>query len=171
MNNELKFKLNSELNYLEDDMFKDLKKREAKRNPVTESFQEFTKQFDSVETGGNGLSVNRYVFMESEEELTAPPESLDEAANETDVDDNDSNETPNETSSDNEQMILKKIQKARLKTMMKIHQIQQMLTKKIQPMTKEPLLTAEKMIKLSIILSIIQLILLILKLILILMND
>ena len=102
MNNELKFKLNSELNYLEDDMFKDLKKREAKRNPVTESFQEFTKQFDSVETGGNGLSVNRYVFMESEEELTAPPESLDEAANETDVDDNDSNETPNETSSDNE---------------------------------------------------------------------
>lgn len=102
MNNELKFKLNSELNYLEDDMFKDLKKREAKRNPVTESFQEFTKQFDSVETGGNGLSVNRYVFMESEEELTAPPESLDEAANETDVDDNDSNETPNETSSNDE---------------------------------------------------------------------
>ena len=102
MNNELKFKLNSELNYLEDDMFKDLKKREAKRNPVTESFQEFTKQFDSVETGGNGLSVNRYVFMESEEELTAPPESLDEGANETDVDDNDSNETPNETSSDDE---------------------------------------------------------------------
>lgn len=82
--NNITFKLNSEIKYMEDDMFRDLKKREAKRNPVTESFNELTEAFDNnkIEFGGNGLSVNRYMFMESEEELTAPPDESEEGADE-----------------------------------------------------------------------------------------
>ena len=67
MDNELKFKLNSELKYLEDDMFEDLKKREARRNPITESFKELIDSLDDIEIGGNGVLINkRKMFMESD---------------------------------------------------------------------------------------------------------
>lgn len=71
MNNEnnITFKLNSEIKYVEDDMFRDLKKREAKRNnPVTESFKEITDAIENnkIEIGGTGLPIDRYMYMENE---------------------------------------------------------------------------------------------------------